>query len=366
MDSSNRSTAERIIGFDVARSLAILGMILVHFGLVISKDRTSPPELAAVLDILDGRATILFVLLAGIGITLMTRRAVEANSSAETDSLRKSLIRRGFFLFLLGVLNLMIWPGDILRVYGVTFLLVAVLFQSSSRKLLAIATVFVIAFIGMVLVFDFEKNWNWETLEYRELWTPAGFIRNLVFDGFRSVFPWSGVLLIGMWLGRLDLHIPKTNRVLMSASLATFGAAEIVSWGLVRHFIANPNGLDRETIIALFGTHSMPALPLFLLSSGGAATFVIVICVRLGQSPVGRKVLSSLADNGRMALTWYVAHILLGLGGIVAANQDSKHTLGVGLTTGLTFYLAAVALSALWMRRFRHGPLEWVMRRICG
>jgi uncharacterized membrane protein YeiB len=33
-DSSRTGHSERIIGFDVARSLAILGMILVHFGLV--------------------------------------------------------------------------------------------------------------------------------------------------------------------------------------------------------------------------------------------------------------------------------------------------------------------------------------------
>ena len=62
-DSETATHSERIIGFDVARSLAILGMILVHFGLVMSKDRTSPPALAIVLDILDGRAATLFVLI---------------------------------------------------------------------------------------------------------------------------------------------------------------------------------------------------------------------------------------------------------------------------------------------------------------
>ncbi len=149
-DSDKVPTSERIIGFDVARSLAILGMILVHFGLVLSKDRTSPPALATVLDILDGRAAMLFVLLAGIGITLIFRRRVESNNSSEIGLLCKTLIRRGMFLFVLGILNLVIWPGDILRVYGVTFLLAACLIQASFRTLLAVAAAFSIAFAAML------------------------------------------------------------------------------------------------------------------------------------------------------------------------------------------------------------------------
>src|SRR5262249_13673643 len=68
--------AERITGFDLARSLALLGMIVIHFTLFPAKDRLGDSFLAAVVHGLDGRPATLFVILAGIGITLMSRRAV--------------------------------------------------------------------------------------------------------------------------------------------------------------------------------------------------------------------------------------------------------------------------------------------------
>ena len=72
---SARASA-RVIGFDVARALAILGMVVVHFSLVLAADRGGPDWLNVLLGFLDGRAAATFVILAGVGITLMSRRAV--------------------------------------------------------------------------------------------------------------------------------------------------------------------------------------------------------------------------------------------------------------------------------------------------
>ena len=69
-------SAERVIGFDLARALAILGMVVVHFSLVMAADRSGPAWLTEVLGFLDGRAAATFVILAGVGVTLMSRRAV--------------------------------------------------------------------------------------------------------------------------------------------------------------------------------------------------------------------------------------------------------------------------------------------------
>jgi uncharacterized membrane protein YeiB len=69
---------------------------------------------------------------------------------------------------------------------------------------------------------------------------------------------------------------------------------------------------------------------------------------------------------GQMALTWYVGHILLGLGTIVALGWASHESLPVGQACGFLFFSAAVLVSWLWRRRFRNGPLEWVMRRVAG
>src|SRR5262245_18623590 len=70
----------RVEGFDVARAVAIVGMVIVHFTSVLSYE-TTPPRLLELLGLLDGRAAALFVLLAGIGVTLMTRSSVASGDA---------------------------------------------------------------------------------------------------------------------------------------------------------------------------------------------------------------------------------------------------------------------------------------------
>ncbi|HUQ68486.1 MAG TPA: DUF418 domain-containing protein, partial [Planctomycetaceae bacterium] len=123
-------------------------------------------------------------------------------------------------------------------------------------------------------------------------------------------------------------------------------------------------GLDADSAKAYFGTASMPALPFFLTTAVSTALVVISVSVWLGAIPALRPWLQPFADVGRMALTWYFAHIVLGLGAIVTLNEESKHTLPVAMLTGLLFYAGAVVVSRLWMRRFRFGPLESLMRRV--
>jgi uncharacterized membrane protein YeiB len=359
---------DRVVGFDVARALAILGMVVVHFSLVMAADPAAggPRWLEVVLGFLDGRAAATFVVLAGVGVTLMSQRAVRGSDLQAITKARKVLVRRGAFLLVLGFINLQIWPGDILRVYGVSLLLAAWLITTPGRWLLIGALGFMAGFIGLFLLVDFGKHWDWATMTYHRLWTPAGLVRNLFYDGFRSVFPWTGFLLFGMWLGRLDLRDPAVSRRVLLAAIATAVGAEVVSWGCVRYFLARPHGMDAETVKALFGTESMPALPLFLLASGGAATAVIALCVRLTAATGPSRAWQPLAATGQMALTWYFAHIVLGLGTIVALGLEGSQPLPVAAGCGLGFFTAAVAVSWLWKMVLRHGPLEWVMRKVAG
>jgi uncharacterized membrane protein YeiB len=168
-----------------------------------------------------------------------------------------------------------------------------------------------------------------------------------------------------MWLGRLNLRDRAVNKRVLLAAIATAIGAEVVSRLCVSYFLAHPHGMDADTVKALFGTESMPALPLFLLASGGEATAVIALCVRLTTAAPSRA-WQPLAATGQMALTWYFAHIVLGLGTIVALNFVGSQTLPVAAGCGLGFFAAAVLVSWLWKTAFRHGPLEWVMRKVAG
>jgi uncharacterized membrane protein YeiB len=359
------ATAERVVGFDVARALAILGMVVVHFSLVLGSPGSGPAWLNAVLGFLDGRAAATFVVLAGVGVTLMSQRAVRGQDPHALARVRRVLRRRGVFLLGLGFLNLAIWPGDILRVYGVSLLLASRLVTASDRRLALGALGYALGFVALFLVLDFEKNWDWSTLTYHRLWTPTGLVRNLFYDGFRSVLPWTGVLLLGMWLGRRDLRDRTVNDRILLAAAATALGAEVVSWLCVSYFRAHPHGMDAESVQALFGTESMPALPLFLLASGGTAVVVMAGSVRLAEGWPGR-FWRPLAATGQMALTWYVAHIVLGLGTVVGLGLTASQPLPVAAGCGVGFFALAVLTSWVWKRAFRHGPLEWAMRKVAG
>ncbi len=365
--SVRRPAAEapgRILGYDVARSMAMLGMIVVHFGLVMAMDQGRPAWSAWILHGLDGRAAATFVVLAGVGLTLRSRRAVAARDDRAIGPVRRALIRRGAFLLAMGFVNLLVWPGDILRVYGVSLMVAASLVDASDRRLLGVALGFILGFLALLLVLDYETHWDWSTMTYHRLWTPSGVVRNLFYDGFRSVFPWTGLLIFGMWLGRRDLQDRAVNARVVLAAVATSAMAGLVSWCLVESFRAHPRGMDDATIKALFGTESMPPLPLFLLSAGGAAVAVIALCVRAAEAwPVAPWV-APLAAMGQMALTWYVLHILVGLGTVIALGLAAREPLPVGQACGVLFFSIAVLISWLWRRRFRIGPLEWVMRRL--
>jgi uncharacterized membrane protein YeiB len=356
----------RIAGYDLARALAILGMVLVHFSLVMSFRRMNEGWLAHVIGFLDGRAAATFVVLAGVGLTLRSRRAVGADDPGALRSVRKTIMRRGVFLLVAGYLNLTVWSGDILRVYGVSLLLAAWLVQVSDRTLWAVALGTVAGFLVLFATCDFSKNWDWETLEYHRLWTPSGALRNLFYDGFRSVFPWTGLLVFGMWLGRRDLRDAGVRRRFLGVGAGLVVAVELLSRAAVHFVTSRPDGMDREKAVYLLGTTSMPPLPLFLLSAAGTAVAVIAASVGVAERFPLAPVVRALVATGQLAFSWYVGHIFLGLGAVIALGLTETRPLAVGVGTGFAFFTVAAVISLAWRKWFRYGPLEWVMRRVAG
>ena len=362
MTQSSKSGTERLLGYDLARSLAILGMMLVHFSLVMSMTQIHSGWLGKVIDLLDGRAAATFLVVAGAGLTLISRRAVASGDPVKTGSVRRLVLRRGVFLLLCGFLNLLIWPGDILRVYGLSFILASAFLGASGRWLWQWSVFFAVGFVVLLLLFDYEQNWDWTTLTYHNLWTPLGALRNLFYDGFRAVFPWAGLLFFGMWLGRHDLKQPVTRRKFLCWGIGLVTVSHLCSATLLGYFQNYPNGLNAEEITAVFGTESMPPMPLFLLSGLGAAITVIALSFGIVEQWGSAKLVQSLVATGQMAFTWYVAHLVIGLGTVFALGWTGTVPLWIAFTTGTGFFLLAMWLSSAWKRHFRNGPLETLLR----
>jgi uncharacterized protein len=354
----------RLEGPDVARALAILGMMTVHFMLVMTDGVPTERWSDFLLGLLDGRAAATFVILAGMGVTFLARKAGGSAEAPERKRVAAILRRRGLLLLVLGLLNLTIWEGDILRVYGVSLLLAPWLVWQDSRTVLLAALGFGLTFGVLFFMLDYGRNWDWNTMTYHGLWTVTGLVRNLFFDGFRSVFPWTGLLLFGVWLGRLDWSTAAVPRRVMLGGAALLVFSTAMSRLLRLWLGAHPQpGLGPEEVAACFGLQSMPPLPLFLLNATGFALVVVGACTLGAARWRDRWPVRALATTGRLAFTWYVAHILLGLGGVIVLGwTGTSHRRA--LLTALAFFAMAVVVSLAWRRRFANGPMESVLRRV--
>ena len=75
----------RIIGYDVARALAIFGMVIVNFKIVMGAEQNGPAWLIHLAGLLDGRAAATFVVLAGVGLSLLSRKGRMSSDPAQLD-----------------------------------------------------------------------------------------------------------------------------------------------------------------------------------------------------------------------------------------------------------------------------------------
>lgn len=331
----------RLTGLDIARFFAFAGMVLVNFRIAAQVSDTSDWAYQ-ITHLLEGRAAALFVVLAGVGITL-------AKTSAAL------MAKRALFLLAIGLLNQIIFPADILHYYGVYFLCVIPLMRFTPNGLLIAAGLVLGISFAMLTGLNYEAGWNWVTLEYADFWSPTGFVRNLFYNGWHPVFPWIGFLIFGMWLGHLDLGARRTQ-----IKLACFGGLWAIAIFALSHFLS----ADPE-LAEIAGLSPIPPGPLYVLAGIGTSTALIGLTLLVTPALTRLNIAGFLAAPGRQALTLYVAHILIGMG-LLEAFGKLDGSLSSPMVFGLSIGFAALTslYATLWLRITRRGPLEVLMRMI--
>lgn len=146
------TSASRVTGIDVARALAIIGMIGAHVGYAPDIFWSDPSTWGGVI---HGRSAILFAVLAGVSIALVSggARGV-AGAGLDIRKVRLSLVGRGIFIFAVGVVleALGTSVSVILGIYGVLFVLAAVFVDWRRRWLLITAGVLALGGPSLLVV----------------------------------------------------------------------------------------------------------------------------------------------------------------------------------------------------------------------
>jgi Heparan-alpha-glucosaminide N-acetyltransferase, catalytic len=360
------------MGVDVARAVALLGMMAVH----LLPARNGGGGISTTYLVASGRAAAAFAVLAGVGLALATRR-IGADSTRRGE-VTAAVIVRGLAI---GAVGLALGYPDsglavILPYYALLFVLTAPLLRLTSGALvwlaLAAATVVPAAshLLRMYLPVSGGDNPTFGTLVHQ----PGTLLVELTLTGYYPVLAWMTYLCVGVAIGRLPLRSPRVACGLLAGGSALAVLAAACSWAIlgplggadrIAAATAAPAGsaeLDQLLSESQFGTtptttpwwlavdapHS--STPFDLLHTTGTALALLGFALMVTQ--VARSAWLALAAAGSMTLTLYTAHVLL------------TSTSWPALEPHLLFAvhgLAALGLALAWRATGWRGPLEAIV-----
>lgn len=358
-------STKRIIGIDVARALAVIGMIIVNFKTVFGDEGNS--FLKTIAGSFEGKAAATFVVLAGVGLAFMSNSAVRDRDREKLNKARWRIGKRALFLFIVGVSYLAIWPADILHFYGVYMLLTLALISASNKEVISAVQVIIFSYPFLMVAMDYDTGWDFDSLEYVDFWTIRGFLRNLFYNGFHPVIPWSAFMLFGLWFGRQNLRDDAFVKKSLIAGLAGSIFVHLLSLGLLWLF-SEGDDLVYAELEQVLGTSPIPPMPFYMLNGMAASVVVISSCILLARRFSTSFLIDAMAKTGQLALTFYVAHVIIGIGLVESFLEGQFGTYSIAFSLGyaLLFSLACIVFALVWRKFFASGPLEWVMRKITG
>ena len=358
----------RVVGLDVARALALIGMMATHI-LPAFEDG----EVTFSQQLAGGRASALFAVLAGTSISLMSGRTSPQHGRERTAT-SAGLAVRALLIAAIGLALAELDSGIavILTYYGVLFLLAIPFLGLRARSLVALSAVWVVAaHVVSHLVRPHLPASSYGSPAFDGLVAPWQLLTELTFTGYYPAVPWMAYLFAGMALGRVQLSRSGTTAAVGVVGAALAATSVLVSdmliarpdvWGtLVESFVgpAAVESLSANLERGLYGTtptgswwwlavhapHS--GTPFDLAHTIGTSLLVIALCVAAGR--VAPRLLAVAFGAGAMSLTLYSAHVVLRSPGLWDSDTMSTFLGQVALVllVGAAFRLAR-----------RRGPLE--------
>ena len=387
------SSGDRLETLDVLRGFALLGILVMNIRAMAGPFGSYLYPLALYEYADTNRAAFLFTTtffdlkMMGLFSMLFGASALLYAGKAEAaGGLTGLWFRRMFWLLVIGLTHAyLIWDGDILVPYALCGMLVLWWVRRWSARTLLVAgalTLLVGAGLGLGHGFAWDSMSDADRAEELKMMMPTpeqnieelGVLRTgyldvvrfraptvLVFQTFffAVFFFWrcSGMMLLGMGLyksgfleGRLPMGKYATTAALalpLGLGLAAYGAMELDRTGFA---------MPARLFLDLWNYTGA------ILASIGYAAAVVLLVKRQALAGLRRR----LAAVGQMALTNYLLHsivtafIFLGWGLGFAGRLDYFEQLFVVIA----IWAAQLALSPIWLARFRFGPVEWLWRSL--
>lgn len=384
----------RIHGLDLARGLAVLGMFVAHTAA--AGPYAEGTWLGEVLSWSHGRSSILFALLAGVSLGILTGRT-RPYAGEDAVHARVRILVRGVLLLgisgLLAVLNGQV--ALILAFYAAWFFLALPFAWWPVRRLFAAAAVVAVA--GPVLRWALVTVAPDLGLVLDSLDVNDFFVETMV-SGVYPGLAYLAFVFAGLGLARLDLGARRlqVRMLILGLLLAVVG----YGGGLALGTAAGVQTTEPESIVAAeydglsegaeleFGPDGEPIFPdgiaddklwpdmgvaesaatdllatwphsgstFEILGSGGVALAILAVCLLL-PAAASRTVLAPLAAVGAMSLSAYSLHVV-----VLALFPAMVGAESIWPAAGLVG--AALLGCWAWRATLGRGPLERLLHSV--
>ena len=370
----------RIDELDGLRGFAIFGILLINiqvfsgYGFIGPEGRSGlafnehDATLQSILDVfVRAKFYSLFSLLFGYSFFMLAQKA--------GDGMARLHFRRLTGLIVIGLLHtVLLWPWDILLLYGLTGLLL-VPFLTRPAGAMAGWGIGMLVVVGILRWFgpaiglpegrgELAIRLLQENVpalaggSYAEV-LRANFVLtvSVFIEWLQDLRPLRvlGMFLLGAAAALLQLADRDNRHKRLLRVAAAAGLLIGLALALTEVFVEPESALQR------FGYTLADAVAAPLLAIGYAALLVLW-WHRNGT--LAAAVRAALAPVGRMALTNYLLHsvvcvpLFYGFG----AGYFAELSLAVLLLIAVALFVAQMVLSALWLSIFRQGPIEWLWR----
>jgi uncharacterized protein len=351
---------ERIQYLDIIRGFAISGVL---FAYVFWNLGTAPSSTYTLFDnfldqagyyLIDSKCYTLLASLFAVGFILHMNKPGDQAKNLYTYR------RRLLGLFIIGALHaILLRNGDILAPYSITAFLITFVYDAPRTTLMFL----------MVLIFCINTllPQTWLALGLSFPQRPAS-IANYWAENFEwvkywyatSIFFWETTLFLlvgGTLIGRTFIQKRRklTTRQVKFIAITAFvcGTLSYLTLRFYETQIGQLPDIGNSTVLRATVYHLLDIIH----KLGMASTYA---CVLYLLSRNFR--LTALANLGRMSLTNYVLQAAIVVPLCLIFNLFNHITPTIALLTTATIWIFQIQFSKWWLKQYRFGPLEWVLR----
>lgn len=323
---------QRVVGVDVTRGLAVLGMFAAHLGGA-SDDFWTP---TGWLQVADGRPSAGFALLAGLSAALLS------GGPHPPASLRRARTRILVRAALIGLIGLAMEAlgtpvAVILPTYALLFAAVTTVLRWPRTALLGTAAVVLLIAPPVVQL-------------ARAAGLPStSYLADLLVGEFYPALVWVAYLLVGLAVGRSDLRAPSVRRTL----LAVGAAATVLGYGTSAVALRT---VDEPVLQALLTAEPHADTATEVVGNTGVVLIVLVAVLALAER--APTLVAPVAATGALALTAYCGHLVA----IAVLGPEVVYAARTGVL--VAFVMVTLVLTTLWRRRWGRGPLERLLHEV--